>query len=87
MYMYVHACTCTCSIKPQLEEYEHRMYHGVAFIVRWIDFDSKGAGREMPLDRNKVTDTIKAFEVALAEVVRLVFQCHNNESAPAPQRR
>lgn len=66
------------------------MYHGVAFIVRWIDFDSKGAGREIPQDRHKVADTIKTFEVALAEVVRLVFQCqlHNGmASTPATHQR
>lgn len=51
------------------------MYHAVAFLVRWIDFDSKGIDREMPQDRDKIVNTIKAFEVALAEVVRLVYQC------------
>ena len=77
------------SVKPQLENYENRMYHGVAFIVRWIDFDSKGAGREMPHDKNKITDTIRLFEVALAEVVRLVYQCHvqNGMASANHQRR
>jgi hypothetical protein len=66
------------------------MYRGMAFIVRWIDFDSKGAGREMPQDKNQITDAIKEFEVALADVVRLVYECHHQNgtaSTPSHQRR
>lgn len=68
-------CRALYSIKPSLEQFENRMYHSVAFLVRWIDFDSKGVGREMPQDRVKIADTIRTFEMALAEVVRLVYQC------------
>lgn len=78
------------NIKPMLENYEKRMYRGTAFIVRWIDFDSKGAGRELPQDKNMITETIKAFEVALAEVVRLVYECHlqnGTASMPANHQR
>ncbi len=84
-------CTpLTYSIKPTLEEHQKRIYEGVAFLVRWIDFDSKGAGREMPVEREKITKTITDFEVALAEVVRLVYQCqlHNGTaSTPANHQR
>ena len=73
-----------------LEENEKKLYQCVAFIVRWIDFDSKGAGREIPQDKCLILDNIKAFEVALAEVVRLVYQCHLQNgvaSTPSHQRR
>ncbi len=79
------------SIKPELEKYEKGLYVGVAFIVRWIDFDSKGAGREMPENREKMTTTIKEFEVSLAEVVRLVYQCQIQDgsvsSSPSNHQR
>ena len=64
------------------------MYHNMAFLVRWIDFDSKGIGREMPPDKQKIAERIKAFEEALAEVVRLVYQCHlESGTASTPQNR
>ena len=90
--MLVHCCEVTLylasfSIKPLLEEYQNRMYQSVAFLVRWIDFDSKGAGREMPAERGRITETIKSFEVALAEIVRLVAQCQGLASTPNHQRR
>lgn len=53
------------------------MCQDMAFIVRWIDFDSKDMGREMPAERDRILETIKAFEVALAEVVRLVYLCQS----------
>ena len=58
------------------------MYRDVAFLVRWIDFDSKGIGREMPQDKEKIADTIKAFEVALAAVVSMVHQCQSDNGVP-----
>lgn len=78
------------SIKPKLEDSQKKIYHDVAFLVRWIDFDSKGAGREMPAEREKIGDTIKSFEVALAEVVRLVYQCQlqsGGTSTPSNHQR
>ena len=68
-------CVCSflrCSIKPELEK---GCVCGCDFHLRWIDFDSKGAGREMLINREKMVTTIKEFEVSLAEVVRLVYQC------------
>ena len=63
------------------------MYQSVAFLVRWIDFDSKGAGREMPTERGKIAETIKSVEMALAEIVRLVAQCQGMATTPNHQRR
>ena len=53
----------------------------MAALVRWIDFDSKGSEHDLANDKEKVAEAIKRFEVSLAEVVRLVYQCQLQNGA------
>ena len=86
-------CLTYCSFKPRLEENEKRMFANMAYLVRWLDFDSKGEnGREYQQDKEQITLHIQAFEIALAEVVRLVYETQvalsgGSQTLPARQRR
>lgn len=51
------------------------MYDSTAVLVRWVDFESKDNGLENPQDKEKIMSTIGKFELALAEVVRVVYEC------------
>ena len=77
------------SIRPKLEESEKKMFQEIASIVRWIDFDSRGAKRDMTQERDKITNMIKLFEVSLAEVVKLIYQCQQQGevSSGSPRQR
>ena len=57
------------------------MYDSTAVLVRWIDFESKDNSLEKPQDREKIMATIGKFELALAEVVRVVYECQLMNSA------
>ena len=63
------------------------MYAEVAALVKWIDFDSKGAEQDISLEREKITEMIKKFEVSLAEIVRLVYDTQLQPNGTVHQRR
>lgn len=48
------------------------MYDSTAMLVRWVDFESKSGSAETT---EKILNLISSFELALAEVVRVVYEC------------
>ncbi len=54
------------------------MYDSTALIVRWVDFESKSVSTE---GTDKILNLISSFELALAEVVRVVYECQLINSA------
>ena len=51
------------------------MYDSTAVLVRWVDFESKESAQEKHQSRDRILATISKFELALAEVVRVVYEC------------
>ena len=54
------------------------MFDSTAVLVRWVDFESKDSGQDSnPHSRDRIHSTINKFELALAEIVRVVYECQN----------
>ena len=54
------------------------MYDHTAVLVRWVDYESKAISAE---NADIILSTISNFELALAEVVRVVYECQLINSA------
>ncbi|XP_064395436.1 rap guanine nucleotide exchange factor 1-like [Halichondria panicea] len=66
------------TFKSRLEANETRMYDHTAVLVRWVDYESKAISAE---NADIILSTISNFELALAEVVRVVYECQLINSA------
>ena len=72
MYMYM-----IYSYRVLLEVNEKQIYENLAQLVRWVDFDSKTEKEnkdEESKEKERVLESIKRFQFALEEVVRLVYE-------------
>ena len=65
------------SFRVRLEVNEKQIYENLAQLVRWVDFDSKTEKEkkdEEEKEKSRVLESIKRFQFALEEVVRLVYE-------------
>ena len=56
---------------------EKQIYENLAQLVRWVDFDSKTEKEkkeEEEREKLRILESIKRFQYALEEVVRLVYE-------------
>jgi len=62
------------SLKPRLDRSEGQMYSKVAFLVRWVDLEVREHPEGSLESKSTVRQCIFGFELALADIVKLVAE-------------